>query len=69
MTSERPYAERRTLDDALAEIEGCAGSQFDPVVVDALLSLDRSLIVATLGLDRAQPAPASREPVLALVRA
>jgi diguanylate cyclase (GGDEF)-like protein len=36
MTSERPYAGRRTAREALSEIRRCAGSQFDPQVVVAL---------------------------------
>src|SRR3954447_2940587 len=32
MTAERPYSRRRTLEEACAEIERCAGSQFDPKV-------------------------------------
>jgi diguanylate cyclase (GGDEF)-like protein len=33
MTSERPYAARRTPQEALEELRACAGSQFDPAVV------------------------------------
>jgi diguanylate cyclase (GGDEF)-like protein len=36
MTSDRPYAARRTSAEALAEMERNAGTQFDPVVVEAL---------------------------------
>ncbi|MBA2298684.1 MAG: GAF domain-containing protein, partial [Actinobacteria bacterium] len=39
MTSERPYSEARSHEDALAELRGGAGSQFDPVVVAAFVSL------------------------------
>jgi diguanylate cyclase (GGDEF)-like protein len=35
MTARRPYSEPMTEDDALAELRRCAGSQFDPVVVEA----------------------------------
>ncbi|WP_022853528.1 HD domain-containing phosphohydrolase [Thermodesulfatator atlanticus] len=35
MTSVRPYRPARSFDDAFAEIVRCAGSQFDPQVVDA----------------------------------
>jgi diguanylate cyclase (GGDEF)-like protein/PAS domain S-box-containing protein len=35
MTSDRPYGDRLTPDAALEEIRRCAGSQFDPVVVEA----------------------------------
>jgi HD-GYP domain-containing protein (c-di-GMP phosphodiesterase class II) len=30
MTSDRPYRPARSVDDALDEVERCAGSQFDP---------------------------------------
>jgi diguanylate cyclase (GGDEF)-like protein len=33
MTAERPYRRRMTLEDACAELERCAGTQFDPEVV------------------------------------
>jgi diguanylate cyclase (GGDEF)-like protein len=37
MTADRPYRRRMTLDDACAELERCAGSQFDPAVVEAFV--------------------------------
>ncbi|MDQ3867546.1 MAG: HD domain-containing protein, partial [Actinomycetota bacterium] len=33
MTSDRPYRRRMTVEEACAELERCAGTQFDPVVV------------------------------------
>ncbi len=33
MTSDRPYQRQRSIEDACAELERCAGSQFDPEVV------------------------------------
>jgi len=36
MTSDRVYRQRRTNEDALEEIVRCAGTQFDPEVVEAL---------------------------------
>jgi len=35
MTSDRPYQRALSKDDPLAELRRCAGSQFDPAVVDA----------------------------------
>ena len=35
MTAERPYGAQRTAAEALREIRDCAGTQFDPVVVEA----------------------------------
>ncbi len=39
MTSERPYREAMTAEDACAEIERAKGTQFDPKVVDAFLKV------------------------------
>jgi putative two-component system response regulator len=35
MTSERPYSRVRRVDEAIAELRRCKGTQFDPQVVDA----------------------------------
>jgi HD-GYP domain-containing protein (c-di-GMP phosphodiesterase class II) len=32
------YRAAMTIEDALAELRRCAGSQFDPAVVDALIA-------------------------------
>jgi diguanylate cyclase (GGDEF)-like protein len=39
MTSDRPYSDGISVDAALAELHACAGSQFDPDVVEALADL------------------------------
>jgi PAS domain S-box-containing protein/diguanylate cyclase (GGDEF)-like protein len=39
MTSPRPYRDRLSPADALAEIRRCAGTQFDPLVVDAFCTV------------------------------
>ena len=39
MTSERPYAAARTPQAALDELRRCAGTQFDPVVVEAFCAV------------------------------
>jgi two-component system cell cycle response regulator len=44
MTSPRPYAPRRTVPEAIAELRQCAGSQFDPAVVNALSELVVELV-------------------------
>ncbi|GBD98716.1 cyclic di-GMP phosphodiesterase response regulator RpfG [bacterium BMS3Abin07] len=35
MTSDRPYRKKKSVEDAVAEIERCSGTQFDPKIVDA----------------------------------
>ncbi|HEY7381601.1 MAG TPA: HD domain-containing phosphohydrolase [Gaiella sp.] len=37
LVSDRPYRRALTVDEARAELERCAGTQFDPAVVSALL--------------------------------
>ena len=39
MTSQRAYREPRPIDEAKAELQRCAGSQFDPQVVNAFLAV------------------------------
>ncbi len=39
MTSDRPYRKAMSFDVALAEIRACSGTQFDPRVVSAFLSI------------------------------
>ncbi len=36
MTADRPYRKARPVDDAIAELRRCAGTDFDPEVVEAL---------------------------------
>ncbi|RJQ06132.1 MAG: HD domain-containing protein [Bacillota bacterium] len=49
MTSDRPYRARMSQEEALAELERCAGTQFNPTVVEALKK-----VLASSG-DRAVP--------------
>jgi diguanylate cyclase (GGDEF)-like protein len=44
MTSSRPYAAQRTVPEAVAELRQCAGSQFDPAVVDLFSEMVVELI-------------------------
>ena len=39
MTSDRPYRRGTTFENAVAEVQRCAGSQFDPEVVRAFLDI------------------------------
>jgi HD-GYP domain-containing protein (c-di-GMP phosphodiesterase class II) len=36
MTTDRSYRKARPVDEAVAELERCSGTDFDPVVVEAL---------------------------------
>ncbi len=38
ITTDRPYRKARPVHEALAELQRCAGTDFDPAVVDALVS-------------------------------
>lgn len=42
IVSDRPYAQGRSVSAAIAELERCAGTQFDPAVVAAFAGLMRS---------------------------
>lgn len=39
LTSDRPYGNTRTRDNAINEIKRCLGTQFDPIVVEALIKV------------------------------
>ncbi|HET8758651.1 MAG TPA: diguanylate cyclase [Solirubrobacteraceae bacterium] len=39
IVSDRPYRDGRSVEDALAELRRCAGTQFDPAVVDAFTAV------------------------------
>lgn len=39
MTDQRPYRAARSHEEAVAELRRCAGTQFDPAVVDAFLNV------------------------------
>jgi HD-GYP domain-containing protein (c-di-GMP phosphodiesterase class II) len=60
MTSNRPYSPGMTVDEALAELQRCAGSQFDQIVVDAFCAEFRRR-------ERADVRPAAAEPLAAAV--
>jgi len=39
MTSERPYKRALTLEEAIEELKRCSGTQFDPKLVEILISI------------------------------
>jgi response regulator RpfG family c-di-GMP phosphodiesterase len=57
MTSERPYRSPMAQAEALAELERCVGTQFDPACVRALVEVVRERVVVPGGVPDA-PAPA-----------
>lgn len=44
MTSDRPYRQGTTFANAIAEVQRCAGSQFDPEVVKAFLDIGEAAL-------------------------
>jgi putative nucleotidyltransferase with HDIG domain len=42
MTSDRPYRKGRSFEEAFAEVERCAGTQFDPALVEVALSIPKA---------------------------
>jgi diguanylate cyclase (GGDEF)-like protein len=42
MTEDRPYGLARTTEEALAELQACSGTQFDPATVEAFLTVFRT---------------------------
>lgn len=37
ITTDRPYKKKKKIEDAIAELKRCSGTQFDPVIVSAFL--------------------------------
>jgi diguanylate cyclase (GGDEF)-like protein/putative nucleotidyltransferase with HDIG domain len=50
MTSDRPYRSGMPVEDALAEVRRCAGTQFDPQVAEALVDLVEGGDIAVMAL-------------------
>jgi len=50
MTQDRPYRRRCSLDEAREEVQRCAGSQFDPQAVEALLAIPEDQLTAVAAL-------------------
>ena len=60
MTSDRPYRRALPLERALDEIRGGAGTQFDPIVVEAFLELIEEHDLLAQGDAPLEPAPVLR---------
>ena len=52
MTSRRPYSEPLDHESAKQEVLRCAGTQFDPAVVDAFLEISHDEIIVALSGNR-----------------
>ena len=57
MTSDRPYSAGIPVGEALDELRRCAGTQFDPQVVQALVELVEKRELAVLALRNAVQDP------------
>ena len=57
LVSDRPYRAALPAEDALRELECCAGTQFDPGVVDALVSCvtERDTLAENAAPDEDEP--------------
>jgi len=42
LTSDRPYRKGRSFEEAFGEVEKYAGAQFDPQLVEVMLSIPRA---------------------------
>jgi HD-GYP domain-containing protein (c-di-GMP phosphodiesterase class II) len=49
MTSERPYRRAAGCEESAAELRRCAGTQFDPRIVEAFCRLRRELLECVVG--------------------
>lgn len=58
LTHTRPYKEAWPIDQAVREISGASGRQFDPAVVEAFQALDHQALVLPI----ASPGPAHIQP-------
>ena len=47
MTTNRPYKKKKSIEEGIAELKRCSGTQFDPVIVSAfLLAYEKGNIIA-----------------------
>src|SRR3954451_9187342 len=53
MVSDRPYRAGMSLEEAIDEVRRGSGTQFDPMAVEAMLTLDEARLIELLRLDHA----------------
>src|SRR4051812_14253889 len=53
MVSDRPYRAGMALEEAIDEVRRGSGTQFDPMAVEAMLTLDEARLIELLRLDHA----------------
>jgi PAS domain S-box-containing protein/putative nucleotidyltransferase with HDIG domain len=64
LTHERPYKRAWPIEDAVSEIEGLAGTHFDPRVIRAFLALDHQRLLETVeDYDLDLPPPPLTRPI------
>ncbi|MBV9789752.1 MAG: diguanylate cyclase [Chloroflexi bacterium] len=61
LTSDRPYRKALRVELAIAEIERCSGTQFDPQIVEAFLAIPQAELAAVHGVAQPMPKPAVAE--------
>ncbi|MCX8006716.1 MAG: HD domain-containing protein [Coriobacteriia bacterium] len=62
MTSDRPYRRGRSVHEAIAELRRCAGTQFDPRLVDAFIGVLESAAEEELQVDEGGGFPSEAVP-------
>ena len=59
MTSARPYNQPRSAEEAIRELRACAGTQFDPVVVEAFRAVWEEAAAEAQATSRSLPVSTS----------
>jgi HD-GYP domain-containing protein (c-di-GMP phosphodiesterase class II) len=59
MTTDRSYRTARPVEAAVRELRRCAGTQFDPAVVDAAVAVVERRLAVEVGVEALLPDPAA----------
>jgi putative two-component system response regulator len=68
MTQDRPYRRSIGVEDALAQLQACAGTRYDPVLVPQFVALVRRLLCSVEDLDSYLAESADRSPFIRVNR-